>query len=150
MHHAASSLQDANPIISGNQYCNMFACSPPLMVRKFEMTVGFVSTKTRPCMVRLTNRPQRSWYIATKLDEIGWVDSEMLKINQRTWIWGKIPHSLFIYFIYYNLMTQEKMYAIWIICKRVQDPIQGKSPKWLKLVAIFSGWNWTSADKVPA
>ena len=21
-------------------------------------------------------------------------------------------------------MTQEKMYAIWIICKRVQDPIQ--------------------------
>ena len=24
------------------------------------------------------------------------------------------------------------MYVIWIICKRVQDPIQGKSPKVLK------------------
>ena len=39
-----------------------------------------------------------------------------------------IEHIIYL-FIYYNLMTQEKMYAIWIICKRVQDPIQGKSPK---------------------
>ena len=54
----------------------MFALSPPLIVRNFEMTVGSVSKQRRPTMVIFVNLPQSSRLIATKLNEISRVGIE--------------------------------------------------------------------------
>ena len=54
----------------------VFALSPPLVVRYFEMTVGSVSNQRRPSRLGFVDRPQSSRFMATKLDEISRVGIE--------------------------------------------------------------------------